>query len=99
MPQNRQISPVEEVQNPIVDVPFPDSELVNAIPEQVRHRPSQFVAERGEALNGGHASFVLSPIHLSKLTEPIKDRHLSCGLPVEDYKGARHLPLQGITIL
>jgi hypothetical protein len=35
VPQNRQIPPVEEVQNPIVDVAFPDPELVNAISEQV----------------------------------------------------------------
>jgi hypothetical protein len=45
---------MEEIQNPIVHASFADAEFMDAMPEQVRQRPSQFVAERNQALNRGH---------------------------------------------
>src|SRR5271157_1450879 len=83
---------MEEIQNPIVHAPFTDPQLMNAIIEEVRQGPSQFVAERGEAFNRGHAGLIRLLIRFTKLAEPTEDRYLTFGLPVEEHAGARHWP-------
>jgi len=83
---------MEEIQNPIVHASFTNPELMNAMPEQVRQRPSQFVAGRGQALDRSHAGFICFLIRFAKFAEPIENWHLSFWFPVEDDVRARHRP-------
>lgn len=71
--QDCEIAPVEEVQDAIVHASPTNSELVDAISEQIRQWSPQFVAESGKALDRGHTGYIRLLICLAELSEPVED--------------------------
>jgi hypothetical protein len=101
MCQNCQIPSVKTIQNPIVHSPLSYPQLMDAVSQKIRERPSQLVPEFREALNSGDALRICLSIRPAQFFEPIEDRDISFCLPIEDNLRTGHLDstLQIITIL
>ena len=91
MSQDRQPRPMEEIQNSIVDAPFPYSQLVNAISKEIGQRPPEFVAKRSQSFYRSHTTCVSALVPLPQFDEPLENRHLAFRFPVKDHGGTRHL--------
>src|ERR1700674_5563449 len=90
MPQNRQVSPMKEVEDSVVHAAFPNPQLVDAIPEDVSKRSPQIVSELGQTANGSDANLICSLIGAAKFLEPIEHWNISPVLLVKDDINPRH---------
>jgi len=87
----RQSRPVVEVQNPIVDPPFPYSQLINAVAKEIGQRRTQLVTDRSQPFYRSHTSYVSGLVPLPQLDEPLENWHLASRFPVKDHGCMRHL--------
>ena len=53
MRENGNLASVKEIEPPVLDMPLPDAQLVNAIPQLIRRRPPEFVSKLSQKLNPG----------------------------------------------
>lgn len=84
MCQNCQIPSAKTVQNPVIHSTLSYPQLMDAVSQKIRERPSQLVSEFRETLNSGDALRISLSIRPAQFFEPIKNRNISFGLPVED---------------
>jgi hypothetical protein len=68
--QRRHHTPVDRVQDAIVDAPQPGSQLVNAIPQGVDLRPSQLVTQLPQAFKSDHTLGKSARLNPPQLGQP-----------------------------
>src|SRR3954470_7678605 len=90
MCQDRNVSPGEEIQYPILHMPLPGPELVDPIAKKICRWASELVTELPEHLNS-HAA--ISPRFLVLPAEGFQPFNYRCGtvrVPKENNLGLRH---------
>ena len=98
--EDREIPPVKEVQNPVVHSTLSNPQLIDAVSQDVRKRPPQFVPKVSKPRNSRNATLVCALVGAAKLLEPVENRNVISVFLVEDDVGLRLIPyLYTITIL
>ena len=90
MAQDRDVSSMEEIQDPIVHPASSYSQFVNAISQHIRERSPQLVSVFFQMLDGSDAKFVSPHIRPSQVFQPIQYRDVIAIFLVEDDFGAGH---------
>jgi hypothetical protein len=84
------IPAMKKIKNSIIDRAESGSQLVNAISQQIRLGPSQFMASFHQAANANHALGIRLRIPCPQVLQPLPNGSNAIGILKEKQPGLRH---------